>query len=420
MPPQGAPGGAQGAQGAPLGIGTRNVSGAAGGIPAQSPPEAGGGRTERRAQREPVSRSRQLVRKFRLLDTVAKILPGHRTSWCGRRPLAQGVAVVYHPEHKSAAYAGVAVCGSVWCCPVCAARIAVQRAQELKRGAEIWTKRGGHLLMLTLTIRHQWRHKLKFLLKALNAAYREIRQGRAFMRFKAEYGLVGSVTGREITQGKRGWHPHLHALLFVERYCDMREQQKIKRWIHERWIKALKKYNLNVTYERGVNISDIDVKDTDYLMKVAEAWAGAGEVTGALAKEARRGNRTPQKLLRLAADGDAEATRLYQEYAAATKGLKLLVWSKGLRKRLFGTEEEKTDQELAEETQVGGIELFELNLTQWKTILKHNLRGELLAECCAGDIDTPVQFLAGWGITLAPHQLKYTFRCKNTPKGEGE
>lgn len=388
------PGGAQGAQRAPLGNGTGNVS--------ASPEERAKGRAKRYS------------RRYRMLDTAAELLPAHRVAWCGRLVLGESVEVLYHPEHGAASFGGVAVCGSVWTCPMCATRIAIARADELARAAAAWAERGGQLLMLTLTLRHQRQHRLAHLLAALNAAYRDLRGGRAFQVFKADYLLKGSVTAREITHGiKNGWHPHLHALLFLGKHTTPAEQARIRKFLYERWKKALAKHNLNATYEHGISLQDVAPENVPYMSKMGEAWSAANEVTGGQAKSARPGHQTPPQLLALAAAGDKRAARLYVEYAAATRGLKMLVWSKGLRKELLG-EPEKTDQQIAEEKQSNAIILFELTLSQWSRILKYRLRGELLGECCAGDMDNPVQWLAGWGVVLCSSQMKYTLRDKNT------
>lgn len=389
-----APAGGQAAGTAALGNDTRNVS-------ARPAPDA---------QR----RGRRIVRRYKLLDTAAQLLPGHRVAWCGRLVLGESVTVLYHAEHASASYGGVAACGSVWLCPVCATRIAIARADELARGAASWGQRGGQLLMLTLTLRHQRGQRLAALLAAINGAYRELRQGRAFQHFKKRFGMVGTVTAREITHGINGWHPHLHAVIFLSKYAIPSEQIEMRKWLYERWKKALAKYGLNATYEHGISLQDVAPENIPYLSKQAEAWAAANETTGGAAKSARPGHHTPPQLLALAAAGDKRAARLYVEYAAATKGLKMIVWSKGLRKLLLNDENEKSDQEIAEEKQADAIILFELTLSQWGRILKYSLRGELLAECCTGDIDAPVQFLAGWGVVLCSSQMRYTVRDKTT------
>lgn len=410
-----APAGGASANGAGLGNGTGNVSAeaAAQRRPARTkpdPPQAGQSQPAAPAAR----RARNLARKFALLDSAAELLPTYRVAWCGRRVLDGQVRVLYHPEYAAASFGGVAVCGSVWTCPVCAARIALARADELARAGQVWAERGGQILMLTLTLRHQRQHRLSFLLAALNDAYRTIRQGRGFQAFKTQFSLAGSVTSREITEGKSGWHPHLHAILFLRRYVTPAELAEMKRYIYERWKTALKKHNLNATYERGVSLKEIPPGEIDYASKVAEAWAGANETTGALAKEAKNGNRTPQKLLFLASKGDKVAAARFIEYAAATKGLKMIVWSKGLRNEIFGEEAQETDQELAEKEQSKAIVMFEMTLSQWYRVLKYKLRGELLAECCTGDLDNAVQFLAGWGINILSSQMLYTFKGNHT------
>lgn len=62
-------------------------------------------------------------------------------------------------------------------------------------------------------------------------------------------------------------------------------------------------------------------------------WDAAREMTGAASKLGRKGGRTPMQLLAdFALDGDAEAGRLFQVYAAAFKGRRQLSWSSSLKK----------------------------------------------------------------------------------------
>jgi hypothetical protein len=59
-----------------------------------------------------------------------------------------------HDGTRSAAYGGLKTCGSVWCCPVCAAKIATRRADELATVMRAVDELGGSAFLLTLTMRH--------------------------------------------------------------------------------------------------------------------------------------------------------------------------------------------------------------------------------------------------------------------------
>jgi hypothetical protein len=72
-----------------------------------------------------------------------------------RDPDAGTVLVVSErPEGRRAGIEGLVTCGSVWLCPVCAAKVAAKRAEELATVLDAVHAAGGSAFMLTLTIRH--------------------------------------------------------------------------------------------------------------------------------------------------------------------------------------------------------------------------------------------------------------------------
>jgi hypothetical protein len=72
-----------------------------------------------------------------------------------RDPDAGTVLVVSErPEGRRAGIEGLVTCGSVWLCPVCAAKVASKRAEELAQVLDAVHDAGGSAFMLTLTIRH--------------------------------------------------------------------------------------------------------------------------------------------------------------------------------------------------------------------------------------------------------------------------
>jgi hypothetical protein len=60
--------------------------------------------------------------KWQLLRTAQALLPHERVAFCMRRVQATTVDVLYSPHHQSAHYGGLMVCGSIWVCPLCAAK----------------------------------------------------------------------------------------------------------------------------------------------------------------------------------------------------------------------------------------------------------------------------------------------------------
>ena len=70
------------------------------------------------------------------------------------------LAVSQRPEGRRAGIEGLVTCGSVWACPVCAAKVAAKRAEELAQVLDAVHTAGGSAFMLTLTIKHSARDRL--------------------------------------------------------------------------------------------------------------------------------------------------------------------------------------------------------------------------------------------------------------------
>src|SRR4051794_16390042 len=68
--------------------------------------------------------------RWQLQREARALLPDERVAFCMRRIQATTVDVLYSPQHKSAHYGGLMVCGSVWVCPLCAAKISEHRRVE--------------------------------------------------------------------------------------------------------------------------------------------------------------------------------------------------------------------------------------------------------------------------------------------------
>src|SRR5689334_10591492 len=80
------------------------------------------------------------VTKFWLQSLARELLPrDSRIGVCMHcmSPVASAVDVMKHPESSKAYYSGLMVCGMVWVCSVCAARITEERRQELTRALEV-------------------------------------------------------------------------------------------------------------------------------------------------------------------------------------------------------------------------------------------------------------------------------------------
>lgn len=375
-----------GAPGAPLGSSTLSAS---------APPD-------------PARKQRSVLRRYELQEAAAELLKDNRVRWCGCVPTGETVTALYHSEHKSASYRGLAYCGGAWVCPLCASKIMARRAADLGAAVDKWHERGGRVYMITFTLRHQRGQTLAFLLQAMNDAQRDMRSSGGWARLASWADLAGTVGAREMTHGYRnGWHPHIHMLFFTRKSLSKDALTVLEGKLFHAWARCLKKYGLDATKEYGIDIKEADSAVKDYVTKCAKTWSISQEMVSQLTKEGRRGNRSPQQLLMLYARGDAYAGKLFKEYAAATRRKRPLFWSQGLREEIFGpNSKEETDEEILASETASAEEVVELTREQWSRIVRYRLRGDLLASVLDCDKPALVEWLRTVGINLASWQLR--------------
>lgn len=311
------------------------------------------------------------VKRFLLQDEACRLLPSERVNNCLKKRISKdkGVIVKYNSVTKAACYSNLQACGSVWNCPVCAAKISEQRRSELKQGIARHRKNGGYVYLLTLTNSHHFGDNLVQLMEGQKKALKYLWSDRKSKEYFAEIGKVGHITANEVTHGKNGWHPHMHILMFFDEAVDIKELQT---FISKYWQHCCKKAKLKKpSLDHGCDITDGSFADR-YVSK----WGLEEEMTKGHIKKGREGGNTPFDLLRLSEGGCEESGRLFQKYSAAYKGKRQLSWSKGLKKLLLV--EEVTDQAAAESEDDDSIEEQELAMEIWRLILIYKARGELL------------------------------------------
>jgi Replication protein len=325
------------------------------------------------------------VQRFTLQSVARKFLPKTRTDACLRlRQNSKQIEVLKSKKHEKTFYAGLQTCGSVWACPVCAAKIAERRRGELEAAMSLHQKAGGVVSMLTLTCPHQRGDNLKELLakqaKALNRFYAD----RATKAVMAEMGVLGQVRALEVTHGRKseknnGWHPHYHILLFAGMVVDkgLFEPNQLMDWqlgLYMVWKQACKVAGLGEpSFEHGIKLDDGN-KAAQYVSK----WGLEDEMTKGHIKKGRAGGETPFDFLRayLADKNDKQAGALFKEYAETFKGKRQLHWSKGLKK-IFAIGE-KSDEEISASVEDSAYVLGNITLEQWRDVLAADGRGFVL------------------------------------------
>ncbi len=337
------------------------------------------------------------IRRFMVQSGGRDLMPDERVAVCLRRriPGAAFVSVLYSPAQRAAHFGGLQVCGSVWMCAVCAARISEVRRLELDQAIKAW---GGQLVLATFTLQHKASDALVSLLDDLQGAVRKMRSGRAWMAFQERYGMVGSIRALENTDGVNGFHPHQHVLFFVASGIDL---EAFTRELRDRWGSSVAKVGRYASPRWGLDVQAADAKIADYVAKFGREpkWTTAHELAKAVSKRGRRDGLTMMELLdAYVVLGDVAAGQRWQEYAITFKGRKQLVWSKGLRALLGLVVEEKSDQEIVEEIVEDAVILAQLDMAAWRVVLANDARGELLEVASSGDADKVWLFLGSLGI----------------------
>ncbi len=324
------------------------------------------------------------------------------------------VRVSVGPEGRVAGFSGIATCGSVWACPVCSAKIAARRQQEIEAAIAAWVVLGGKVALLTMTMRHRSGQRLKTLWDAYAAAWTASTSGAAW---KADQAAYGSPFSREVKSGKRagqtvldlriptirvvevttgdnGWHVHVHALLFLPSHITDDSLGKVADGMFGRWSRSLVSRGLDApTMRHGVDsrlLGEGAEALGDYFTKTVYGGRSASfEAARGDLKDAKGGNRTPFGVLRsllLARSGEVDPTQLdvdqdealWAEWERGSKGRRQIAWSPGLRAMLIPEVEELTDEEIAEEAP-GGDDVAEIDGPVFRQIVRHRADWQVLS-----------------------------------------
>ena len=315
--------------------------------------------------------------RFKLLDSARKILDGERTQHCfyNRVDKNDGVGVTFNKFRNKANYTNVMRCANAWGCPVCAAIISEHRKCEVKDAMDWWKKQGGSVLLLTLTVPHYSDTDIKQLKKDLKKAYGKFFKGvRASKDMFERWQIKHYISCFEITHGINGFHPHYHVLLFVPYSLGKRSLPGIKQDMYKVWKDCCLKAGLDEPSEKH----GLDLQAGNEAGAYVAKWGLEHEMTKGHIKKGKENNRTPFDILRSYTDSENQAdANLFKLYYFAFKGTRQLNWSKGLKK-LVSKAEEKTDQEIVDDTDNVAEMLFKLDIEMWHAVRKQKKQGELL------------------------------------------
>jgi len=305
----------------------------------------------------PTQQGFQRVHDFLLQDQSAKLLPKERVSNCLKKRIDKTKLrnVKYNESRKKAHWSNVQRCGSIWMCPVCAKQVSEKRRNELQIGLDRWRNIGGFAYLMTLTFSHSINQSLSMLLEGQKRALKRFYETTKVQALLKKIGVEFKIKALEITFGENGWHPHNHILLLSSKYVSIRDFSDTQQELSKLWIKACVKSGLNAPSMKY----GLDLRDGSYAQKYVAKWGLEQELTKGLIKKGRNGGFTPFDILNISIEDQEiygkKSSKLWQEFGIATKGKRQLEWGKGLKK--FLEIEERTDEELAEETENNAITL---------------------------------------------------------------
>lgn len=363
--------------------------------PLASPPQVG----NFRAGRAPLGKiggdttttpDQARARRYRLQAVARSIFPDDQAlDGCmrARIPGREGVKVFRQVEHNSASFGGLVTCGNCRACPVCAAKVAERRREELEQAIATHRANGGTIFLVTFTLAHDRGDHLAPLLEAFIAAEGAMKKGGAYGRLMKRVGLLGTVRALEITIGRaNGFHPHAHVLYFVAGDADRADFEAT---LFPLWERAAARHG------RTMNHHGLDVQETDLAVGAyVGKWGAAAELTRPQGKAGRGASFTPFQLLDYYAEtGERWARNRFAEYVTATKGRAFLRYSNGLKAALGLAPAEKTDEEVAAEIDKGGELVCEIAPATWALVKKHEARARVLTAAAHGGRQAVVALL---------------------------
>lgn len=338
------------------------------------------------------------IKRYKLIRVARKYLVDHankiglktelhklsRTINCKHALSANTQMVAVDFNSKNAFYTGLQTCGSVWTCPVCAARITEVRRQEIATAIDEAYKLGYQSAMVTFTFPHNNQMPLEDTLKQQAKALALFRKGNVWDVYKKKIDFLGLIRALEITHGSNGWHPHTHELWLID---PKTKEKAFKAFILKRWIECLKKVDLlpkNPSKQQleAVKKHSVDVKmnckASDYIAK-ADSSANWG-IDRELAKAVNKGNGKGLHPFELLAEDAPRNQELFIEFVQAIKGKSQLFWSHGLKEKLGInqlSDEEIAENEEDDEEPIHNKQIF-FTEKEWKLILNKEYRAHIL------------------------------------------
>jgi len=352
--------------------------------------------------RQDIEDGQLLVDRYSLQSIARQALPSYRVAKCQRLPISKlhHISVYKNIKFNSAFFGGLQTCGSVWHCPVCAAKISEKRAIEVQQAIDYCQAQGGVVSFITRTVPHSHNDDLLTILTKYRQAEKALKGHRNYRSLVSQYGIFGSIKVYELTVGINGWHLHIHEILLHAGITpDVHFYEVLEDYLYTFWSESAMKSG----FEKPSRAHGLQVQNGDfaaaYLAKFAKQttsnWTLSREMTKQHIKKSKSGF-SPFDLMRAYRDNPSELLlELITEYGLVMHGAQQLIWSRGLKKLV--NIEIKTDETLATEIEEESILLGLLSLKQWKFIIKNDYRATVLIIAKTQGFNDLIEFLAAVG-----------------------
>lgn len=340
------------------------------------------------------SAQQKTVKKYTLLNHVQRLATDanllskrsgnpHRVRFCHAHRAFGSDAITIklsgNDVHNStASFGGLQTCGSVWACPVCAARIAVEKGQEILKALE-WAKQENLApVMIALTARHHAGMQLAWFKDLFKGAWEMFSSGRRWRFFKKKYGIKHHIVNREVTRGDCGWHYHMHLLLFLD-FGELKAAaaDSLQKDLEAFWIECLEKHGLEGIPEIALLVSSHGNVGKNYLTKIGITINEKdGKLEYEMTSSDTKKGRSIWDIARHSYYGDEEASRLYLEFVEAMQDTNFITFSHGLSDLLENIElPEKESPADSEKT-----DFAEISPYWWSIVRRAGAMGKILEQ----------------------------------------
>lgn len=331
--------------------------------------------------------------KFALLDFARLILQKHdvrssktgkehRTRFClaTRIDATQDVGITLNSdETKSrAGLVNVQTCRSICSCPVCAERLMLEHAQDVKK-ALIWAENTGHYpVLVSLTASHYAGMKLEDFKAQFKAAWRMFSNHRTWREYKEKFQIEHWFANRECTREAitdNGWHYHMHMLVFVNRdsLFNAGLPENMAEKFTDFWLNCIEKKGLTGSREHACDVRAGAGVGAEYLTKLGVNETVKGDLEYEITGGGNKGKNV-WAVLEDAMFGDIRSEYLYLEYVQTMQGENWITTSHGFRELIADIELPVGEQDESDNL----VLWMTVSPDAWREVVRHNRIAEIL------------------------------------------